>query len=368
MSEYSTLWLHGDAYTMGRQHGQQVRTLRPQIAAAMDARFRQLEADGPDARFERLVHQTRLVLEEVDTPLLAMIRGQAEALAFEFETLLRYNLIAFLRDDLLVRRAADVEGRTTWAEGCTTWAASGPATASGAPILAKNRDYRPDHLPLQNVVHATPDRGYAYLYVSSAGSPGVFSAGMNQAGLAVADTHVYSRDLGPGLPSYALMMHILEGHDGVSSALDYLRAVPRLGRNNLILADATGHLAVFEGGHSRHGLFERQGGALVNTNHFASEAMRDCFAAVDPPQARGRSLGRYELVTRALAGARGRIDVAFARALAATHDGPLGSVCCHPQANTKATTISASIFLPEERQMLFCQGLPCQGRFDLFAV
>ena len=125
MPEYATLTLHGDPYTMGRQHGQQVRNLRPQIAEAIDARFRQLEEDGPDARFETLVQDTRALLEEVDAPLLAMIRGQAEALAFDFDTLLRYNLVAFLRDDLLVRRALA-------AEGCTTWAASGSATAGGA--------------------------------------------------------------------------------------------------------------------------------------------------------------------------------------------------------------------------------------------
>ena len=361
MPEYGTLTLHGDPYTMGRQHGQQVRHLRPQIAETIDARFRQLEEDGPDARFEALVQDTRALLEEIDAPLLEMIRGQAQALEFGFEVLLGYNLIAFLRDDLLVRHALD-------AEGCTTWAASGSATGGGGPILAKNRDYRPDHLPLQNVVHATPDSGYPYLYVSSAGSPGVFSGGMNRAGLAVADTHVYCTDLGPGLPSYALMMHILEGHDSVSSALDYLRAVPRLGRNNLILADARGHLAVFEGGHSHYGLFESHDGALVNTNHFVSEEMRDHFAAVGPPQARGRSRGRYGTVHRALADAHGRIDAAFAQRLAAKHDDPLGSICCHPQADTKSTTISASVFLSQERQMLFCHGLPCQGRFDRFSV
>lgn len=357
MPQYATLTLHGNPYTMGRQHGEQVRNLRPQIAEAIDARFHQLEKDGPDARFETLVQDTYALLEEIDAPLLAMIRGQAEALGFGFAILLRYNLIAFLRDDLLVRHALDIEG-------CTTWAASGSATAGGAPILAKNRDYRPDHLPLQSVIRATPDTGHAYLYVSSAGSPGVFSAGINRAGLAVADTHVYSTDLGPGLPSYALMMHILEEHDSVSSALDYLRAVPRLGRNNLILADASGHLAVFEGGHTRYGLFESHDGALVNTNHFASDAMRGCFAAVDPPQARGRSLGRYETVSRALAGASGRIDVPFAQKLAATHDGSLGSICCHPEAGTNVTTISASIFLPRQRQILFCHGLPCQGHFN----
>jgi isopenicillin-N N-acyltransferase like protein len=361
MPEYTTLTLRGDAYAMGQQHGQQVRHLRPLIAEAMDARFHQLDQDGPDARFETLVKDTHALLQEADAPLLAMIRGQAEALAFEFDVLLRYNLIAFLRDDLLVRRALAVEG-------CTTWAASGAATADGAPILAKNRDYRADHLPLQTTVHATPATGYPYLYVSSAGSPGVFSAGMNEAGLAVADTHVYSTDLGPGLPSYSMMMHVLEGHDTVASALDYLRAAPRLGRNNLILADAKGHLAVLEGGHSRYGVFERHSGTLVNTNHFVSDQMRDHYAGVDPPQARGRSTGRYDLASRALAAAHGRIDVAFARALAATHDGPLGSICCHPGAGSKSTTISATIFLPRQRQMFFCHGLPCQGHFDLFTV
>jgi isopenicillin-N N-acyltransferase-like protein len=361
MPEYATLTLHGDPYTMGRQHGQQVHNLRPQIVEAIDARFRQLEEDGPDARFESLVHDTRALLEEIDAPLLAMIHGQAEALEIEFDTLLRYNLITFLRDDLLVRHALD-------AEGCTTWAASGSATADGEPILAKNRDYRPDHLPLQNVVRAMPDTGYPYLYVSSAGSPGVFSAGINQAGLTVADTHVYSTDLGPGLPSYALMMHILEGHDSVSSALDYLRAVPRLGRNNLILADTAGHLAVFEGGHTSHGLFESHDGALVNTNHFASHEMRDCFVEVDPPQARGRTFHRYEKVATALMAAPGGVDVAFAQRLQAAHDGSLASICCHPEADSHVTTISASIFLPAQRQLLFCHGLPCQGRYDGFVL
>ncbi|NLF12578.1 MAG: hypothetical protein GX597_12395 [Anaerolineaceae bacterium] len=357
MPEYTTLTLQGDAYSMGQQHGQQVGHLRPLILEAVAARFRQLEEDGPDPRFEALMKDTQALLQQEDEPLLAMIRGQAQALSLEFDVLLRYNLIAFLRDDLLVRRARA-------AEGCTTWAASGSATADGEPILAKNRDYRADHLSLQIVAQATPENGYPYLYVGSAGSPGVFSAGMNQAGLAVADTHVYSTDLGPGLPSYSLMMHTLEDHETVASALDYLRAAPRLGRNNLILADATGHLAVLEGGHSRYGLFESHSGALVNTNHFVSDQMRGYYAHVDPPQDRSRSTGRYETASRALAGAQGQIDVPFAKALAATHDGPLGSLCCHPEAGSKSATISAAIFLPRQQQMLFCHGLPCQGPFD----
>jgi predicted choloylglycine hydrolase len=357
MPDYLTLTLCGSHYGMGQQHGRQVRRLRPQIAHAIAVHFTQTEQYGPDARFESLLRETFDLIQEVDPPILDLIRGQAEALEIEFETLLRYDLATYLRDDLVIR----------WAQGneeCTTWAASGPWTAEGQPILVKNRDYRLEHLPLQLLVQATPSKGYPYLYVSSAGSPGVFSAGINHAGLAVADTHVYSTDLGPGLPDYALMMHLLEEHNSVSSAVDYLRSVPRMGRNNLILTDVWGHMAVFESGCCRYGLLEVQDGMLVNTNHFVSAEMRDCFAAMGSPEARGRTFRRHELVTAALGSAFGRIDPRFAQTLMATHNGPTSSLCCHPEAGSLVSTISASIFLPAQRRLLFGHGLPCQSRYD----
>jgi hypothetical protein len=370
---YVALTLEGNHFTMGWQHGQQVRALHPLIVQAIEGRFSQIERDGPDVRFGTLLQETCGLLQETDAPLLAMIRGQAQALGLEFDVLLRYDLVTYLRDDLVIRNVASLSNRKhPDSEGCTTWAAAGLATLDGGPILVKNRDYRPGHLALQVVVYATPESGYRYFYVSSAGSPGVFSAGTNQVGLAVADTHVYSTDLGPGLPDYALMMHILEMHDSVSSAVDYLRSVPRLGRNNLILADARGHLAVFESGNQCYGLFETCDGTLVNTNHFASPEMRDCFVDVGPPDARGRSLRRYERVTSELSAAWGRIDVPFAQRLMASHNflpgDPLGSICCHPEADTEVTTISASLFLPALRKVLFCHGLPCQGHYDDWAL
>lgn len=362
MAEYLTLTLQGDAYSMGRQHGEQVRGFRPQIAAAIDKRSRQVEEDGLDERFERLLGETRRLIEERDAPLLAMIRGQAEALEFDFEALLRYDLIGYLRDDLLIRRNGAAGG-----EGCTTWAAAGSCTADGRPILAKNRDYDPAHLPLQVVVRAAPERGYRSLYISSAGSPGVFCAGINEAGLAVADTHVYCSDLGAGLPDYALMMHLLEEHDGVPAALDALRRAPRLGRNNLILADAQGRLAVFECGHRHYGLFEADGGALVNTNHLVSAEMLRFAVNVDPPAERGSTFRRYGAAAAALREAWGEVGVPFARRLMAHHDGPSASICRHREDGDGSATISTGIFLPAERKLLFCQGLPCQGSYDEFA-
>ncbi len=344
---------------MGWQHGCQVRALRPLIAEAIDERFKQIDQDQPDEHFETLFHETCQLLREQDPRLLEMVRGQAEALDFDFDLLLRYGLVSYLRDDLTTRKPRAIEG-------CTSWAATGSAVIGGSPILVKNRDYRLEHSPLQVIINAMPKAGFRYLASGSAGSPGIFSAGINEVGLSVADTHVCSTDLGPGLPDYSLMMHVLETQDSVAAAVDYLRSVPRMGRNNLILADAQGSLAVFEIGHSQYGLFETRDGTLVNTNHFVSPEMKDCFVDVSPTLIRGNTFHRYDKVTAELNAAWGKIDVPFAQRLMATHAGPLASICRHPMEGVGFATMSATVFLPAERTMLFCHGLPCQGTYTTY--
>jgi hypothetical protein len=362
---YLRLLLEGDHYSQGRQHGYQAKSMRPRIAKAIGLRFAQIEQDGArnggGARFERLVQESRALLQALDVPLLDLIRGQAEALDLDFDTLLRYSLVSYLRDDLVTHGPAV-------SNGCTIWGSTGSATADGQPILAKNREYRPEHMDMQVVARVTPKTGYRYLSSGSAGSPGVFGAGINEAGLAVADTHVTSTDLGPGLPDCSLMMHILEEHDSVSSALDYLRSVPRMGRNNLMLADASGHLAVFEIGHRAYGRLETYDGSLVSANHFDSPELRDSFVDDSEPTQQGNSYERYALASRALMEARGQIDVAFTKTLARTHAGPLASLCRHPREDEGSSTISGSIFLPAQRTMLFCYGLPCQGRYEAYRL
>jgi len=101
MGAYTSITVQGDHYSMGLQHGLQTRKLRAQIAAAMEARFSEMEHEGTDTVFEALLEETHELLQEIDGPLLAMIRGQAEALALQFDRLLRYDLVTYLRDDLV---------------------------------------------------------------------------------------------------------------------------------------------------------------------------------------------------------------------------------------------------------------------------
>jgi isopenicillin-N N-acyltransferase like protein len=347
----------GNHLVMGYQHGRQVADLRPAILSRIAASYTRLREDGVDASFAALVDRTAGAVAARSPATLELLQGLSAGLDLPYEALLHYNLAIFLRDALATRRGRP-DGAGV-AEGCTTWAAAGAATANGAPLLAKNRDYELQHLPLQMVVRATPETGYRYTFVTSAGSPGVFVAGCNEAGLAVADTHVSSSDVGPGLPMCALSMHILEEQETVRGALAYLQATPRLGRNNLLLADASGDIACFEAGHAAYGICAAENGMLVNTNHFNSPAMAGAFVDTEIAPLRGNSQLRYRRVSDLLAGQSGKIDLAWGERLLQSHDGPPGSICRHAFAGASTATIASILFLPAERKMVFHHGQPC---------
>ncbi len=352
----------GNHYQMGFQHAQQVKTLLPAIQTAIDARFAQLVKDKPDEAFERVVRETVAILEVHDPATLALIHGLADGLGLEYDQLLRYNLVTFLRD-LLTTRPISPTDHEVVDDGCSTWVATGSATVDGRPILVKNRDFSLLHLPLQTVVRAEPHQGYRYTYVTSAASPGVFVAGFNEVGLALVDTHVSSSDVGPGLPTFALSMHILEEHNSVRSALEYLKSTPRLGRNNLLLADAQSDSALFEIGNRHFAVREAESDILVNTNHFTCDEMLPCYVDTDAAAVRGNSRKRYDFLAQRLTQAHGTIDLSFAKALMASHGDRLSSICRHPTDDEATSTISCSIFLPGQKRMYFCHGFPCSHAY-----
>ncbi len=341
--------VRGDHYRMGKQHALQVKDLRPLILKALESRLKPLrEREGLEQFFEK-------GYEKLAGPVLEMIRGQAEGLEIDFTDLLLYDLASFLEDGLGLSRG----------EGCSTWAASGKATENGGPILAKNRDYSLDHLPLQIVIGAAPQAGYPYLCVGSAGSPGVFSSGVNSAGLCVADSRVRSKDEGLGLPTYGLMMYLMENCDSVPAALSYLRQAERMGGSNLILADREGNLAVFEVGHENYGQLETQGGFLVSTNHFVTPDLQGKDFS-DPHQE--NSVRRHGKLSKELKTAWGTIDACWARKIMGSHESE--ALCRHEEEirGHKVSTISTAIYLPGERKLLFRHGYPCQGEYDELAI
>jgi isopenicillin-N N-acyltransferase-like protein len=357
--------LDGGHHQMGWQYARQVRELRPRIKGVMRRRMRRLKAYEADLR--PTVAELTSAWEEIARPTLDMLRGVAEGLELEWEPFFRYTIAPYLADR--IRQPA-------YGEGCTVWAASGSITRQGMPILAKNRDYRPEHQSLPCLARVQPARGYRHMYATSAGSPAVFSSGMNETGLAVADTRVTSCIVGPGLARYSAMMEILEHHSHVSSALDYLSQVPHLGEGTLTLVDRAGDMAVFEAGHAAQSILFPENDSVVSTNHFRSPQLRECWVDRYSPELRGSSQNRYARVDTALQAAHGRVDGAWAQTLMADHGGPQPTaaersrhaICRHSEFDTRSITISTTLFLPRERTLLFANGQPCQAPFQTWSV
>lgn len=349
--------LAGTHYEMGWQHGHQVRDLRSFILHAMDQRLARLAQFGVD--FQPLEAELLAVWEVAAGSTLEMLRGIADALALEWDPFFRYTIASYLEDRTM---------GSAYGQGCTTWAAAGPLTQDGAPILVKNRDYRPTHQPLQCLARARPAQGYRYAYVTSAGSPGVFSSGMNEAGLVVADTHVASLDMGPGVARYSVEMALLEHHNSVRSALDYLETGPHMGDGTLVLADAAGDMAVFETGHTHHGIVRSRGGFVVSTNHFVTDQLRNQWVDRSPAELRCNSEGRHARVTAALRAARGQVNAGWAQQLMASHGIPQEAICRHPDLDPRSATISTVLYLPRQGRLLLADGRPCQAAFRPWQV
>ncbi|HEX6305919.1 MAG TPA: C45 family peptidase [Anaerolineales bacterium] len=347
------LELSGDHYQMGWQHGRQVSDLRPQIFKAMNLRLAFLRKNAADTQM--YVDEISEYWQAENCPTWEMLQGIAEALELPWENYFVYTMASYLADRAILRSPA---------RECSVWAAAGRVTGEGQPVLVKNRDYRPNHRGLQCLANAKPARGYRYIYLTSAGSPGVFSSGMNEFGLAVADTHVSPTEMGPGLPRYSAMMHILEGCRSVEEAVDYLNGVRHVGDGTLVLADAGGDIAVFETGHHRSGLIRSDEGFVVSSNHFRSAGLRDAWLDRSPVELLGSTQARYAKMSQALQAARGAVDPGWAKQLMGSHGDALSALCRHAELDPKATTISTIIFEPRARRVQICDGQPCQNKFE----
>ncbi len=349
--------LSGDAYTIGHQHGAQVTDLRPKIISTIKKRLDSFRENNES--LEPYLQDITQTWQAHAPATLEMLHGIADALEISWEDFFPYTIASYLTNQLKHYDHID---------GCTTWAASGAVTKDGTTLLAKNRDYLIEHQELQCLARVKPVDGHQYLCLTSAGSPGVFSSGINSAGLAVADTHVTSRDIGAGIARYSFMMYLLERFSKVTDAVSYLKTVPHFGDGTVILADAQGQMAVFEIAHTIQAVRFPTDGYLVSTNHFCALETKSRWVDTNPQHLQGNSLARNRKVAASLRNRTGQVDVTWAQALMRSHGSELDSICRHPELDAEGATISSVIFQPEKACMYVSNGRPCQNPFELFSV
>ena len=349
MTALTTVRASGDGYQIGRAIAAATPHVRDDVAGwVADA----LAAYPPDSRVSGVLENVRATLQQHSPSTLAQVEGMASGYALPADGLLLCTLETFFRS----------AGHTGADSGCSTFAARG---GKHPTVLAKNRDSDCRFLGMQTVVRVTPKHGREWAALSTAGAAGVHSAGMNATGLAIADTHVPSDDVGIGLPRFSLMMETLEQCSNTREAIAYLSSVPRMGFGNLILADPDGDIAVIECGHSQLSVIESAENHVVATNHFVSAPLaRTCL---QPPNSEdGRDTRRrHRRLNDALTGAAGQtVDPV---ALLSSHEHP-GATCVHGDRDCAQRTIASIVLWPQHRRFGVSTGNPCSAPLQTFTL
>ena len=341
--------LTGSHYGMGKQHAQKLLPYRSAMADLLSAHQKKIQIYPIQTIAERR--------EEIGNSLsihspqtLDMINGIADGFSLSRKDLLSMMIGSYYEDKMTALEKTD---------GCTTWAYSGGGNQEESIILAKNRDYLISHRDLQVIFRCKPDKGNEYFSVNSIGACNVFSSGINEEGLAIADTRVPSYDAGPGLPRYSLMMHILENLKYVAEVIDYLKSVPRMGGGNLIFADVNGNVGSAEVGYQYLDLLQRDHGYLVCTNHFEGPSMQCHYRQADERK-KNDSKWRSGETSGRLSEWKDGMDPERAKSLMAAHGKEFG-ICVHRglTPSEETSTLSSAIFLPFKKGFYYSEGFPC---------
>lgn len=331
--------LAGQPYEMGLQHAEQVNHLRNSIGASLDAFVASVRLDQAVRREMRRFDD---YLTSHASTTWEMYRGTVDGLGFRWEDMTAYAL----RNYLTSKR---------YPEGCTVLADA--REGSSSPLLAKTRDYYREHESIQMLGFAAPVRGLRFLFLGSAGSPGVFGSGMNEAGLAVADNHVPTTDIGIGLPSYALMQGLLENSHNVEEGVSYLESRTHMGSTNLTLVDANGMVAVCESAHSGPRIRLASKSFEVSTNHFTDAQLARTWKGSHNDLK--NSEGRKERTLREMSDDS---NSTFGRMVSLLSGHGEGAVCRHGEGD-RYGTILAAVYRPASYELCYSPGTPCTGKW-----
>jgi len=345
------LRLSGTAYERGRAQA----TLCPDQADFVRTAVATRLAATRDAlampQVQALIHGQREYTERHYPAILEEMQGIGDGFGISVDTLFEYLHCAIASD--LAGMAERVP------EGCTSFAA---AHAELGAIVVKNRDYRPEHIPIQRVFHHADSawNGREMICVGSLGSPGNFSSGINSDGLAITDTNSRAADHGVGMHRYFLLTWILVHCGTVAEALDAIRGMKHTGGGLLVLGDAGGTVAAVELGHRHVGIETRDHGWIGRANHFVTPPMTSANLRTPANDAADCNSDRRHATLQNLLSQRGAsLDPPGAAAIAAYHGEQGGEHFCRHGGADLGHTISCSVYATRPPSLAFTNGNPC---------
>jgi hypothetical protein len=155
-------------------------------------------------------------------------------------------------------------------EACTLWGAAGDAVEGGGTLVAKNRDWAPDHR--QELVVLSPSEGYRSVALLAVGNdePGI-KAGVNEKGLVIVSAtanQIASAERKKVHQKQGLMRHYLAT---CASVEELLKNIDLLRRPVFYLVADRKETAVIEiGPEGQRTVTRKDSGTLLHTNHYGA--------------------------------------------------------------------------------------------------
>lgn len=239
-----------------------------QFAAVVEARGETLQSVSPESldpssAVREFARECERAVADHAPRLLDELRGIADASGVEAEAVKAVPL------------AVDTD------PGCSLVGVGGEYTESGGALFARNHDFYPSFRRYSKLYRMDPADGLA-----SVGCAHGFVGrcdGVNEAGLAVGFAGVPTEADEPGLMWQLAIRAVLDSCHTVAEAVDFLEDVPHARNVNLLLADASGGVAVVEASPNAVETRRPSRGWTVATNQFASSCMREHQSADRAP-------------------------------------------------------------------------------------
>lgn len=352
------LRLTGTAYERGRMQATLCPDMIDFVRTAVAARMEETRSALATPEAKALIRGDRIYTERHYPAILEEMRGICDGFGMSLDTLFDYMHCAVVSDiGMMAERQP---------EGCTSFAVANPDLGA---VVAKNRDYRPEHIPIQRAFHHRDPAWGAreVLCLGSLGSPGNFSSGINSDGLAVTDTNSRTTDHGVGMHRYFLLTWLLVHCGSTDEALDRILGMPHVGGGLLILGDASGTVAAVELGHKHVGHERKVRGRVGRANHFVTNDMAEANLRTPESEAQScHSDRRHPTLQQRLAAAPSPFGVADAAKLASYHGEDGGEGFCRHGGKDLGNTISCALYATRPRTLTFTAGNPCQADWRHF--
>jgi isopenicillin-N N-acyltransferase-like protein len=341
--------LRGTPREQGYIHGQ---CAREEILTNVITVRRTIAADAASRRdYTAALTWNEAFMARVAPELLDELHGIADGAAIPFHDILLLNVPVYLAAQFLPHE-------------CSQILLMPPATRDGRSYHAKTRDFNRAGTLRQAVLHRHYPNGRQMIEVNTAGTITWPGSGLNDDGVSISTSGVWSRRQTIDLDRTANAWFLINTHLLLrdSSSLDdvetHLQAQPRVTGLNIVATDGQ-HGAAFEATADEIVRHEATDGVVIRTNHYCAPHITH----LGPTPAEHPSSHHRHQTTRAKIAARhGEWDFASLLALLCDHEGyPQNSLCRHADGGVGADTVYASIATIPNGELWTILDYPCHA-------